>query len=266
MPHAYVQSTRLWYAEAGSGPALLLVHGFPLDSRIWDDVLPLLTPHRRVITLDLRSFGQSDPLAPGAGFSMRQLALDVAGFCTLHKVAPCAMAGLSMGGYVLQELASEKPEMIRHLVLLDTKAEADSTEARNKRNAMADLVGEKGPGAVADQMMPNMLAPGAPPEVRRKLRAIMESQRVDTIASACIAMRDREDYVNLLPRLSMPVDIIVGEHDAISPPTLMRAMHERLAYGRYFVIPGAGHLSPMENPRAVAEALLRTTEACEPAA
>ncbi len=257
MPYAFVPSTRLWYTDAGHGPTLLLIHGFPLDSRIWDDVVPLLTPHRRVITLDLRGFGQSDPTP---AFSMRQLAADVGGFVTLQKLSPCAMAGLSMGGYVLQELMSERPELVSHLALLDTKADPDAPEAQNKRNAMAELAKTGGAKPVADQMLPNLLAPGHSPDVEKKLREIMESQRPETIAHACLAMRDRENYVNLLGRISIPVDIIVGEHDAISSPGMMRAMHDRLNYGRFLQIPGAGHLSPMENPHAVAEALLRTND------
>lgn len=260
MPHVFVQSTRLWYTDTGTGPVLLLVHGFPLDSRMWDDVVPLLAPHRRVVAIDLRGFGRSDE---SPAFSMRQMALDVAGFCVLQKITPCAMAGLSMGGYVLQELASEKPELIKHLILLDTKSEADTTEARNKRTATAEMVRQQGAKSIADAMLPNMLAPGHATEVEQRARAIMESQRPETLAQASLAMRDREDYVNQLSTLPMPVDMIVGEHDAVSPPLLMRAMHEKVKNGRYVTIPNAGHYSPMENPAAVAEALIRLTEGCE---
>jgi pimeloyl-ACP methyl ester carboxylesterase len=257
MPYAFVQSTRLWYAEAGQGPVILLLHGFPLDSRIWDDVVPLLTHKHRVITLDLRGFGRSDPTPD---FSMRQLAFDVAGFITLQKLGPCCVAGLSMGGYVAQELASEQHELISHMILLDTKAESDDTEAKNKRNAMAEMVKEKGATAVADAMLPNTLGNNPQPEVASKLRMIMESQRVETIASACIAMRDRETYLPTLEKLSFPVDIIVGEEDKISSPELMRFIHEKVNYGRMFTIPNAGHLTPMENPQAVATAILKGTE------
>ncbi len=257
MPYAFVQSTRLWYEEAGQGPVILFVHGFPLDSRIWDDVVPLLTHKHRVITLDLRGFGKSDPTPD---FSMRQLAFDVAGFITLQKLGPCCVAGLSMGGYVAQELASEQHELIKHMILLDTKAESDNPEAQNKRNAMAEMARKQGAKAVADAMMPNMLGKNPKPEVVSKLRMIMESQRVDTIASACIAMRDRENYLPTLQKLSFPVDIIVGEEDKISSPELMQFIHQKMNYGRMFTIPNAGHLAPMENPQAVATAILKATE------
>lgn len=257
MAYELVQSTRLWYADAGTGKPILLLHGFPLDSRIWDDILPLLTPHRRVITLDLRGFGQSDE---SPAFSMRQLALDVAGFITLKKLGPCCVAGLSMGGYVAQELASEHPELLSHLILLDTKAESDNTEARNKRIEMAKLARDQSAQAVADQMMPKMLAPQHTPEVEAKLRTIMQSQRTETIAHACIAMRDRENYLNTITSLSFPVDMIVGQHDAISSPELMRFMHQKVNYGRLFEIPNAGHITPMENPQATATAILQSTE------
>ncbi len=257
MPHIFVQSTRLWFTDAGTGPTIILIHGFPLDSRIWDEVVPLLTPTRRVITLDLRGFGQSDETG---SFSMRQLAFDVAGFITLQKIGPCCVAGLSMGGYVAQELASESHELLSHLILLDTKAESDNPDAQNKRNEMAAIAREQGAKAVADQMMPKMLSRNHSAAVEGKLRTIMESQRPETIASACIAMRDRETYLPTLEKMSIPVDIIVGEEDAISSPELMRFMHERINYGRMFEIPGAGHLSPMENPQAVAKAILMGTE------
>jgi pimeloyl-ACP methyl ester carboxylesterase len=257
MAYELVQSTRLWYTDAGSGPTILLLHGFPLDGRMWDDLVPLLTPTRRVITLDLRGFGQSDE---SPAFTMRQLAFDVAGFITLKNLAPVCVAGLSMGGYVAQELASEKPELLSHLILLDTKAEPDNPEAQNKRIAMAKLVREQGAKAVADQMMPNMLATQHAPEVEQKLRRIMESQRVETIAHACIAMRDREDYLSTISSLSIPVDMIVGQHDAISSPELMRFMHAKVNYGRLFEIPNAGHITPMENPQATASAILQSTE------
>lgn len=257
MPYAFVQSTRLWYEQQGNGPAILLIHGFPLDSRIWDDVVPLISDRLKVITLDLRGFGKSDP---SGDFTMRQLALDVAGFLILQKLAPCCVAGLSMGGYVAQELASERPDLISHMILLDTKSEADDTEAKNKRNAMAKLALEQGAKAVADAMMPNMLALRPVPEVADKLRQIMESQRPETLASACIAMRDRENYLPTLEKLSFPVDIIVGEEDRISSPELMEFIHQKVNYGKMFKIPQAGHLSPMENPQAVATAILKATE------
>jgi pimeloyl-ACP methyl ester carboxylesterase len=259
MPYANVERTRLWYTDAGQGPTLLLIHGFPLDSRVWDGVLPHLVEHRRVITLDLRGFGRSDPSGP---FTMKQLACDVAAFVQQINGGPCAMAGLSMGGYVLQELARQAPELINHLILIDTKSEADTPEAQNKRNAMAKLAEEQGSAAVADQMLPNMLAPGADPALRDGLRIIMESQSPKTLAQACIAMRDREDFVNLLSELDLQVDIIVGKEDAITPPLLARAMHEKLKNGRLFEIEKAGHMSPFEQPAAVAETLLKLSEGC----
>jgi pimeloyl-ACP methyl ester carboxylesterase len=259
MPYANVEGTRLWYSDAGHGPALVLVHGFPLDSRVWDGLLPYLTPHRRVICVDQRGFGKSDDVG---AFSMKQLACDIIALVRSLNIAPCAMAGLSMGGYVLQEVARQAPEVLKHLILIDTKSESDTPEGQNKRNALAKLAEEKGARAVAEQMLPNMLSPDHDPEVAQRLMAIMTSQRPKTLASASIAMRDREDFVTLLTQLDMPVDIIVGQNDAITPPLLARAMHEKLKNGRLFEIEKAGHMSPFEQPAAVAEALLKLSDGC----
>ncbi|MBC7784544.1 MAG: alpha/beta hydrolase [Burkholderiales bacterium] len=262
MPDVLVNTTRLSYREAGSGPVLLLIHGFPLDSRVWDDVMAITSQARRTIALDLRGFGKSASAHKEAsqGSTMTQLAQDVADFIKALDIAPCAVAGLSMGGYVAQELAWLDRTLIKHLVLVDSRSEADTPEAMSRRNVMAKLAKDAGTQPIVDQMYPNMLAPTHDPRVGDRLRAIMESQPAETLADACIAMRDRQDYTQLLSELDFPVSIIVGEHDAITPPALGRALHEKLKTGRIIEIAGAGHMSPLEKPQAVAEALLTLTD------
>src|SRR5688572_16307269 len=100
MAYANVQGTRLWFTDEGAGHPLLLVHAFPVDGRLWAGVTPHLVPHRRVITVDLRGFGNSE--ASGA-FSIKQLACDLAAMLRLTGLPPMPVAGCSMGGYVLQE-------------------------------------------------------------------------------------------------------------------------------------------------------------------
>jgi pimeloyl-ACP methyl ester carboxylesterase len=255
MGDAHVESTRLFVTDVGDGPPIVLLHGFPLDGRVWEAVVPLLG-HHRVIVPDLRGFGRSDPAGP---FSMGQLATDVAALLKVMATGPATIVGLSMGGYVAQEMLRVAPHAVERLILVDTKADADSVEAQNKRNAMAELATERGAEAVAEAMLPNMLAPTAGSAIRERLREIMTSQRRETLAHACIAMRDREDFVNLLMDSTVPIHLIVGEHDAITPPKLLEALHSKRERGHFDVIPNAGHMSPLEQPEAVAAAVLRST-------
>ena len=233
----------------------MLIHGFPLDGGVWAKLAPLLQGHR-VIVPDLRGFGRSAPTGP---FTISDLADDVAGVLDALKVASADIVGLSMGGYVAQELLRVAPHRIDRLILIDTKPDADTTEAQNKRNAMATLAKDQGAEAIADTMLPNMLAPDAPADVKAALRRIMMEQPPATLEHACIAMRDREDFVDLLMHADHPIGLIVGEHDAITPPTLMESIHGKLRFGDFYVINNAGHMSPFEQPQAVADAILHMT-------
>lgn len=250
-----VNGTTLAYNVQGAGRPIVLVHGFPLDSRIWVATAAILARSMRVFCLDLRGFGES---APVDSFSMRDLANDVAEAAEKLKIAPCPMAGLSMGGYVLQTLAKYRPEAISHLILVDTKAEADSAEGRAKREAMARDALQKGTKAVADAMAPNMLGAAPDPAVVGELRTIMESQRPETLAAASLAMRDREDFTPFLPTLRIPLRLIYGTQDTISPLSIGQAIQQRVPGSQLFPIDNAGHLAPMEQPEAVADAILRS--------
>ncbi len=248
-----VNGTTLAYNVQGSGRPILLIHGFPLDSRIWARTAAILARSMRVFCFDVRGFGES---APATGFSMRDLANDIADAAMQLKVGPCPMAGLSMGGYVLQALAKYRPEAISHLILVDTKADADTADGKAKRDAMARVARGKGTKPVADAMAPNMLGASPDASIVDELRQIMESQRPETIASAAIAMRDREDFTDFLPTLKIPLGLIFGTEDKISPLSIGQAIKDRVPGSNLFEIAAAGHLSPMEQPQAVAEAIL----------
>ena len=252
MPTIDVNGRSLHYTETGQGQAVLLIHGFPLDGRVWAGVADRLATRNRVIVPDLRGFGRH---APEDVFTMNDLADDMAAFMEMIGVAPCPVAGLSMGGYVAQTLAKKYPGIATRLILVDTKAESDSAEAKEKRNAMAAVANGEGAKAITDQMLPNMTAPDASPAVIASLRSIMESQPAKTLAAACIAMRDRDDFRDFLPTIEVPVDFIFGREDAISPAGAI----EPYVTGRntLTLIDHAGHMSPIEQPQAVADAIAK---------
>ena len=133
-------------------------------------------------------------------------------------------------------------------------------EGKQGREKMIQLVREKGAAAVAEQMMPKMLAPGAEqsrPGVTRALAEIMGAQVPLTIEHALAAMRDRPDFTSDLPSIATPTLVIVGEDDAITPPDGAQAMSRAIPHARCVVIRGAGHMSPMEQPQQVSDALRR---------
>jgi len=258
MPWAHVNSTQLWYEEAGRArlPALVLVHGFPLDSRVWAEQLNDLSTSARVIAPDLRGFGRSKSTDP---FTMQSMADDLHGLLSQLKALPCTMAGLSMGGYVSLAYAKRYPAEVSRLILVDSRIDADSPAAKESRNQMIELARKGGSAAVTEAMLPRLLAPSVlanRPGVVKQLTTITLACPALTIEHALIAMREREDSTASLATACLPVDFIVGEHDAITPPALAREMAARIGRGEVRVIPGAGHLSPLEQPALVARAIM----------
>lgn len=256
MPTLNVSTGTLHYRDAGDGEPIVLVHGFPLDGQIWERVAPLLADKCRVITPDLPGFGKS--FATGS-FTMDSLADVLVELLDQLKIDRATFAGLSMGGYVLQALVRSHPGRVGKLIFVDTRANADDEKGRAGRDAMIALVKEKGTPGVVDQMLPKMLSPAtfaAQPDVVARQREIMLACPPATIANACAAMRDRLDFTPLLPTLECPLQVIVGEHDAIAPPEVSRAIVAAAKGARLDVIEAAGHMAPMEQPKAVAEAIL----------
>jgi len=170
------------------------------------------------------------------------------------------LGGLSMGGYVALAYAKKYPADLLGLVLIDTKADADTAEGKAGREKMIELARAQGTKAVAEQMMPKMLAPDAEksrPQVKRELDQVMNAQSPKTIEHALAAMRDRPDRVADLASIRVPALVIVGEHDAITPPAGAEKMSKAIPNSTYVVVRGAGHMSPMEQPQQVTDVLRR---------
>lgn len=234
--------------RGAEGPCILLIHGYPFDHTIWQYQLSHLEGCRRVAP-DLRGMGLSD--APDLGYSMTTYADDMAALLDTLGIERAVLCGISMGGYVALDFARRWPDRLSGLVLMDTRAEADSAEGRRGRDAQAALARERGAGAVADAMLPKLLGDADPvhsPEARR-VRRMIEATPVAGIAGALVAMRDRPDSTDLLPALgAIPVLVAVGEHDRIIPADGAEAMAAAIPGARFEVIPRAGHIPPLERP------------------
>jgi 3-oxoadipate enol-lactonase len=248
-----LNGVRIAYHDRGQrhGTALLLIHGFPLDHRIWAPQLAGLSVDVRVIAPDLRGFGRSE-VAPGP-LTMEQHADDLAALLDHLAIERAVVAGLSMGGYIAFAFWRRYRERVQALVLLDTRAEPDSPQARANRDAAAVKVRQAGSVAVASEMLPRLLAPASLSNRRIADRALtmMAEQPVEGVAGALAGLRDRADSRPALPTISVPTLVLVGEQDALTPPADAAAMAGMIPGARLVVVSRAGHLSPLENPRGV---------------
>jgi pimeloyl-ACP methyl ester carboxylesterase len=235
--------------------AVVLLHGFPLHGGMWRAQRETLSVGWQVIVLDFRGFGQSEETGP---FSIEDLADDTHGIVKRLGLGKIVLAGLSMGGYVSLAYAKKYQETLRGLILLDTKAEADSAEQKANRDRMIAIANEKGSKPIAEAMFGKLIPAETAhnrPQLARELREMMESTRPETIAHALAAMRDRPDQTGMLGSIKVPTLIGVGDQDAITPPDVARAMHEKIPGSQLRVFTGSGHMSPMEQAEQVNAAM-----------
>lgn len=236
----------------GKGPAVLFIHGYPLDHTMWEHQLAHLDGWMRIAP-DLRGMGQSD--APDLGYSMATYAEDLLALLNALGVERVALCGLSMGGYVGFEIMRRAPERVSALILINTRAEADSADARKARDSAAAAAREGGAELVADSMVPRLLAHTAPannPDLVERLRRMIEATPVAGILGALGAMRDRPDSLALLPTLTgTPTLVVAGDDDQILRPDSSQSMADAIPGARLAVLPGAGHLTPLELPEAI---------------
>ncbi|HET7322622.1 MAG TPA: alpha/beta fold hydrolase [Longimicrobiaceae bacterium] len=244
---------RLHYEVEGDGPPVLLVHGYPLSSRLWAPTVERLKGEYRFIVPDLRGMGESEPSGP---VPLRRFAADLAAVLkAAGEKRPAVVVGLSMGGYISFEFYRRYRKRVRALALVDTRAQPDAPDAAEHRRETAARVLHEGSAGVAQGMVGQLLAPSAPESLREEWRAIMAATPPRGVATALLAMADRPDARPLLRRLARPVLVVVGSEDAVTPPGDARRMAEAARDARLVVVPGAGHLTPVERPDEFAAAL-----------
>jgi 3-oxoadipate enol-lactonase len=254
---ATVNGMRLSYQANGDAgkPALLLIHGFPLDSGMWEAQLAGLADRAKMIAPDLRGHGRS--AVPDGPCSMEQHADDMAALLDTLGVSKAVVAGLSMGGYVAFAFWRRHPERVAALALLDTRATPDTREGQEGRTATIARVRERGVSVLVEEMMPRLLSPENQRNDRLTgaLQEIILRQPAEGMIASLAAMRDRQDSTPTLRTITVPTYVIGGEDDIITPSEVILTMAKEIPDARSVLIVDAGHMSPMENPHEVNMAL-----------
>jgi 3-oxoadipate enol-lactonase len=254
MPTATVNGISVAYRDEGAGPPVVLLHAFPLSGAMWQPQIESLAGRFRVVAPDLRGFGASDH---GDGqMTIDSYADDVAGLLDQLGIGRAAVAGLSMGGYVAFALLRRHPARIASLVLANTRAGADTEEGRRTREQSARTAEAQGPAPIAEAMLPRLLSPGAPAELRERVSAMIAANSGAAIAAAQRAMAARPDSTGLLAAIGVPVLVVGAGQDPIIPLAETRAMHAAIPGATLIELPDAGHLSNLEAPEAFGAALL----------
>jgi 3-oxoadipate enol-lactonase len=240
----------LAYDEAGSGLPLLLVHGWPLDRSMWAGQLGGLATYARVLAPDLRGVGGSTALGP---YTIDQYADDLVAFLGSLGVARAVVCGLSMGGYIAFSMLRRHRDCIRGLILADTRASADTDEARANRMRLIALIEQEGMSALAARQLQSTVGRStlerqAP--LAEAVRQMMASVPSEGAIGALRAMAERPDSTPLLETIDVPTLVVGGVEDSITPPEVLRSMAASIPHSRVEILEHAGHLCPLERPAA----------------
>ncbi len=246
------------YTDRGKGPALIFLHAFPLGQFMWEAQAEAFSGSHRVVRFDDRGFGDSPP---GDGpLTMELIADDAAALLDHLGIKRAIVTGCSMGGYAAFAFVRRHPKRLAGLVLQDTRATPDTEEARAGRTTLATRVLEEGTAAAADAFLPKLVGETTKrenPDLVVGLRDRVLGTSPQGIAQALRGLGARADSRKTLAEIRVPTLVVVGEEDVLTPPAEAEAMAAAIGGSRLEVIPGAGHLSNLENPAAYNAALDR---------
>jgi len=234
--------------EEGTGTPLLFVHGFPLDHTMWNAQISTLSAKYRVIAPDLPGFGNSQVV--DGTLTMAEMADGLADLLDALNISQkVTFCGLSMGGYVAWDFFRRHRQRVRSLILCDTRAAPDTTDAAQARRTLAEEVLSTGSEMLVERMLPRLVSQSTidgRPDVVDSLKQMISSASPQGVAAALRGMAERADSRPLLDEIDVPALLICGRDDELSPPEEMRGMAESIATSRFTVIQDAGHMAPME--------------------
>jgi pimeloyl-ACP methyl ester carboxylesterase len=258
---AHLAHRSLRYLESGSGRPLLLLHALPLSADMWLPQLHRVPRGWRFIAPDLRGFRGAGPAFEDVGLdalTIDDYADDVLALMTHLEVPNAAVAGVSMGGYVAFGMLRRAAARVSALVLSNTRATADSDEARAGRDKMIDLALREGAPGVAEAMIGKLLGETTKrdqPDLIEALHRMIVMNSTEGLVAAFRALKTRPDSTPLLSHIACPVTVIASDEDVIIPAAESEAMHRAIAGSKFSVLHRVGHLSNLEAPAAWNQAL-----------
>ena len=247
----------MYYEVYGRGTPLLLIHAFPLNRHMWATQISDRADEAQLIIPDMRGFGESDK--PSETYPMEVLADDC--MALLDAIAgdkSAVVGGLSMGGYVSLAFYRRYPHKVSGLILAGTRASSDTPEGKTNREQAASKTHKLGVGALVSDMLPKMMAPKTyttNPELVSQVESMMQNASVEGIVGALMGMKERRNSQELLTKIDIPTLISHGVDDQLIPSQVAEDMHNAIQNSRLSIIPEAGHLLNLEQPRAFNQAV-----------
>lgn len=246
-----VNGVRIQYDTYGprTGLPIVLIHGFPFSSAMWQPQVAALQNQHFVITYDVRGHGASEV---GDGqYSVEYFVDDLIALLDHLHLRSVVAAGLSMGGYIVLRAVERHPDRFRALVLCDTRSEADNNEGRIKRAQQAKSIKTDGMKKFAESFLQAVFHEKTfhtKPGVVEQIRSIIERTSPIGAAGTLLALAARTDTTSSLFNINVPTLIMVGQHDKLTPPSASYAMKDKIRDAAIHVLRDSAHMSNLENP------------------
>ena len=237
-----------------SNQPIIFIHGFPFDLSMWKQQVKTLSSDFYCITYDIRGLGSS--LVGDGQFTLEMFVDDLFGVIEELKLNKPVLCGLSMGGYIALRAIERDEIKFRALILCDTKSSADNDETRLKRAAGIKKINTEGVQKYVSEFIPNCFAEESIEKLGSEYRSILENSmkyHPAGIKGCLIAMTGRTDTTSYLSKIKIPVLLLCGEKDKLTPPDVMKEMTDKITNSEFHIVPGAGHISPVENPEFLNE-------------
>lgn len=246
----------IFYDISGDGPPVILLHPFPVHHEFWLPIAPFLCSRYRLIMPDLRGHGES-ALGDGPA-TMPKHAADIVSVMTAAGVSRAPLVGVSIGGYAIFEIWRRYRERVSALVLCNTKAAADTADARNARLQSATEILDRGTEPFFEGMLQKILGEttrrSRPDLVENALR-MMRKMSPEDVAGVQRGIAERTDSVPTLQTINVPTLIVTGDEDKMTGVPQAEIMKQNIAGSEMRVIPKSGHYSPWEQSEEVGRIL-----------
>jgi pimeloyl-ACP methyl ester carboxylesterase len=256
MPRIISGDAEIFYEVLGSGPPVVLLHPFPANHDLWKPAAQAVLSRYRVILPDLRGHGDSD-IGEGPA-TMEKHAADIARVLDHEEVGRAPVVGVSIGGYVLFEFWRKYRPRVEALVLCNTKAQADTTEAGAGRLQAAADVLERGTEPFFESMLPKLIGKttrSTRPDLVEGALRMMRKMSSEDVAMVQRGMAERPDSVETLKTINVPTMVVTGDEDILTGMADAELMRQNIPGTQMKVIAKAGHYSPWEQPEEVGKLL-----------
>jgi pimeloyl-ACP methyl ester carboxylesterase len=242
-------------------PVIIFIHGFPLNKSMWETQAEALKESYRVIAYDIRGHGNAEPGIDD--FFIELFVLDLLRLMEKLRIEKSILCGLSLGGYIALNAVLKHPDRFDGLILNDTQCIADTPEIKENRCQAIIRIMKNGVEPYADEIIKNLFAPESFTKKKNVVATVREMIIGTTKHSLCNtlhALAERKETCTQLHEINIPVLIMVGKEDKITPIAAAQQMHEKILNSKLEIIQQAGHLSNLEDPTAFNTHLVKFLE------